>query len=405
MSASTVSDTSSGSRKTAGASGLAIYKSDGCVACHGAGGKGTARAPALAGVASKLSAARLSALLRAPNAAMQAGGMSAVKGSASEIVALVAYLRGLSSTAVAPVAVASAKTSNGAASAQPSPPTVTTSNPQSAAPSTPVGKTASVAKTTPAANATPVAKTSKPIATTDASATDTLPTDTLPKASAPPAAATDQRGAALFAANGCAACHGGDGVGTKTAPALTAVGKTLTPAALTGLLQHPNQKMRAGGMSAVALSATDLTALVAYIEHLGAPATSAAAAPAKGSSSPAKTTANASKPDSTPVTGGASARAMNALELRGHAVFVAHSCGTCHGMDGVGGSWAGPALANTGKSFPAAVIMTLLQHPTLRMKQGSMPSYSLSQAELNALAAYVSFISSKAAPQPRPASP
>jgi mono/diheme cytochrome c family protein len=67
-------------------------------------------------------------------------------------------------------------------------------------------------------------------------------------------------------------------------------------------------------------------------------------------------------------------------------------------MDGVGGSWAAPALANTGKSFPAAVIITMLQHPSARMQQGAMPSVSGSQAELAALAAYVSFISSKAAP-------
>lgn len=158
-------------------------------------------------------------------------------------------------------------------------------------------------------------------------------------------------------------------------------------------------------MPAVALSAADMTALVSYIEHLGAPATSAAAAPAKGSSSPARTTASASTTDSTLVVAGAagtSARPMTALELRGRTAFVAHSCGTCHGMDGVGGSWAGPALANTGKSFPAAVLVAMLKHPSVRMKQGGMPSYSFSQPELDALAAYVSFISSKAAARPPP---
>ncbi|CAN5197140.1 hypothetical protein BH09GEM1_BH09GEM1_40100 [soil metagenome] len=410
--ASAVSDTSSGSGsgrgKPSGASGLAIYQSDGCAACHGVGGTGTARAPALTGVGKKLSAARISALLRAPNAAMQAGGMPTVKGSATDVAALVAYLKSLPSTAVAPVAVA--KTSSGAASAQPSPSAVATSTPSAASPPTPVGKATSVANTTPvakattAANTTSGAKTSRPIATTVAGATDTLPTDTLATAAAAPAAATDQHGAAIFVARGCAACHGIGGIGTKTAPALTAVGKTLTPAAITNLLHHPNPRMQAGGMPAVAISAAEMTALVSYIEHLGTPATSAAAAAAKGSSSPAKTAANASKTDSTPVVAvaaGASARAMTPLELRGHTVFTAHSCGTCHGMDGVGGSWAAPALANTGKSFPTAVLVTMLKHPSVRMKQGAMPSFSFSQAELDALAAYVSFISSQAALAPQ----
>jgi mono/diheme cytochrome c family protein len=312
---------------------------------------------------------------------MRAGGMPATKGSTKDIAALVAYLKSLSSTSGARVASAKPNASSSAASAQPSPPTAATSNPPAAA--SPVA---------------PVAKTPTPAAVTVASAADTLP-----KAAAPPATSANQQGAAIFAAQGCAACHGIGGVGTKTAPALTAFSKTLSPAALTNLLQHPNQKMQAGGMPAVAVSATEMTALISYLQHLGAPVTATAAVPAKGSAAPASTSATLSTPDSTPVAAvvaGAPARPMNVGELRGHAVFVAHSCGTCHGMDGVGGSWAGPALANTGKGFPAAVIATMLRHPSARMVQGAMPTVSLSQGELDALAAYVSFISSKAATAP-----
>ncbi|MEP6991271.1 MAG: c-type cytochrome [bacterium] len=389
VSASTVSDTGSGSGKPSGAAGRAIYQSDGCAACHGAGGTGTARAPALTGVGAKLSAARISALLRTPNAAMVAGGMPPAKGSAKDIASLVAYLRSLSSTAVAHGAVASASAGAGTAATQAPPPAVSTTNPKATSPVTPVAKTP-----------TSVTKTSKPIATTAASATDTLP------AVASQAAATDQRGAAIFTARGCAACHGVGGVGTRSAPALTAFSKTLTPAALTSLLQHPNHKMQAGGMPAVAISATDMTALVSYLQHLGTPATSGAAVvAARGSSSPAQSAATVSKPDSTSTVAGASgtsARPMNQLELLGHMVFTAHSCATCHGRDGVGGSWAAPALANTGKSFPAVLLVTMLQHPTLRMRQGAMPAVSLSQGELDALAAYVSFISSKPPAPPAP---
>ena len=94
---------------------------------------------------------------------------------------------------------------------------------------------------------------------------------------------------------------------------------------------------------------------------------------------------------------------MNALELRGQMAFAAHSCATCHGVNGVRGTWAGPALANTGKNFPAALLTTLLQHPTARMQQGGMPPYALSTSERNAVAAYVAFISaSKPAPTPSP---
>jgi ubiquinol-cytochrome c reductase cytochrome b subunit len=369
------------SGKMSGSSGRAVYQSDGCTACHGDGGKGTARAPALIGVGNKLSAGSLSALLQNPNAAMVAGGMPPAKGSAKDIASLVAYVRSLSSAAVATGQVASA---SGAGAAKQAPPAT--------------GSAATTPAAPPAATPTAVAKTPTAVA----GATDTLPA----------APAADQRGAAIFTARGCAACHGIGGVGTKTAPALAAVSKTLTPAALTTLLQHPNHKMTAGGMPAVAISATDMTALVAYLQRLGAPATSVAAAPAaiaKVTSSPAKPTANASKSDSTPVAAvapgapGTAARPMNVLELHGQDVFGAHSCGTCHGVDGVGGSWAAPALANTGKNFPTALLITLLQHPSVRMRQGAMPIVSVNPAELDALAAYVSFISSKPAPtSPRP---
>jgi hypothetical protein len=72
-------------------------------------------------------------------------------------------------------------------------------------------------------------------------------------------------------------------------------------------------------------------------------------------------------------------------------------------MNGVRGTWVAPALANTGKNFPPALLTTLLQHPTARMQRGGMPQVALSAADLNALVAYVAFISaSKVAPRPSP---
>jgi mono/diheme cytochrome c family protein len=117
--------------------------------------------------------------------------------------------------------------------------------------------------------------------------------------------------------------------------------------------------MKAGGMTPLRASAADLAALVAYLNSLGT--------------------------------------------VRGQSVFADHSCATCHGVNGIRGTWAAPALANTGKNFPPAPLITLLQHPTARMRQGGMPPVALRPDELNALAAYVAFISaSKPASTPTP---
>jgi hypothetical protein len=155
-------------------------------------------------------------------------------------------------------------------------------------------------------------------------------------------------------------------------------------------------------MPAIVLSATDMTAPISWLEHLGSGNVSR-----RGYGQRIllrrKAAASAAMPGSTPagaVVAGASARPMCPLELRGHAVFVAHSCGTYHGMDGVGGSWAVPALADTGKSFPAPLLVTMLQQPSVRMKRGAMPIVSGSPAELASLAALVSFLSSNEAPAP-----
>ena len=380
-----------------------LFQSDGCAACHGVGGKGTPRAVALLDVGSKFSSAQLTALLRTPSKAMTAGGMPPVPGTA--IASLVAYLGSLKSAAGAHgQAVA-----NKAAPAVQAPQTVAAGSP----PPTPRPAAATSPQTaaaSPAATATPPAAT-----TTQAVATATPATTS---AGAPPA--NSQRGAALFTARGCAACHGLGGVGTKTAPALIAFSKTVTPAALTTLLEHPNQKMQSGGMPATNLSAADMSALVAYLQHLGGPVAATGTVAAKPTATsptgtpPANKSPNAAdtaggqviaavSPGDSSSGGAAPPRSMNALELRGQMAFAAHSCATCHGVNGVRGSWAGPALANTGKNFPAALLTTLLQHPTARMRQGGMPPYALSASELNAVAAYVAFISaSKPATTPPP---
>jgi mono/diheme cytochrome c family protein len=323
---------------------------------------------------SKFSSPQLIALLHTPTAAMTAGGMPRVSGTTAEIASLVAYLRSLKSTGTArgqavgsKVVVPPVQVLQAPAPGSPGPPT-----------------------TPPTAAATSAA--AKP------------PSEVPPPAAAAPASATvgqstnsqAQRGEAFFVARGCTACHGIGGVGTKTGPALAAFSKTLTSAALTSLLQHPNQKMKAGGMPATNMSAADMSALVAYLQHLGSPVTAPpATAAATRASAPGQPATAGTLSDSTLAATGAAKRPMNLLEFRGQSVFAAHLCATCHGTNGVRGTWAAPPLANTGKNFPPALLITLLQHPTARMRQGGMPAVSIRGGELDALVAYIAFISAQ----------
>jgi ubiquinol-cytochrome c reductase cytochrome b subunit len=72
--------------------GKGIFNDRGCSACHGDNGTGTALAPSLMGITSKLPQDRLIALLHNPNSRMKAGGMPAVDASSDEMKALLAYL-------------------------------------------------------------------------------------------------------------------------------------------------------------------------------------------------------------------------------------------------------------------------------------------------------------------------
>jgi mono/diheme cytochrome c family protein len=76
--------------------GQALFQSNACGTCHGAGGvNGTVAAPGLAGTASLLPPATLESLLRHYSARMREGGMPSISFSAKEIQAIVAYIRAL----------------------------------------------------------------------------------------------------------------------------------------------------------------------------------------------------------------------------------------------------------------------------------------------------------------------
>jgi ubiquinol-cytochrome c reductase cytochrome b subunit len=75
--------------------GRQIFTAQGCVACHGEGGAGTALAVKLTGIGQKLPADELARLIRHPNARMTAGGMPPFPLADDQMKALIAYLDSL----------------------------------------------------------------------------------------------------------------------------------------------------------------------------------------------------------------------------------------------------------------------------------------------------------------------
>src|SRR6202790_2293496 len=77
------------------AKGKTIFEAQSCNACHGDGGVGTAAAPALVGIAAKLSPDQMAARLQHPTAKMTAGGMPPVDLPSDDLKALIAYMQSL----------------------------------------------------------------------------------------------------------------------------------------------------------------------------------------------------------------------------------------------------------------------------------------------------------------------
>ena len=324
--------------------GKEMFRNRACFACHGESGAGTQRAPSLIGIGAKFSAAQLTKVLRNPTARMQAGGMGAVTASDQDLNYLVTYLRNLKPTGAAKLA-----------QSEPPRPTPTATS----------GVQGTVTSGPPTAETRPL---SQLPATKPGSSTEALNPQI-------------KQGRAIFDVRGCAACHGIAGTGTQIAPALASAGQRMQPPELASLLQHPNQRMRDGGMPPVNINEQSMSALVAYVRNLGTPppASSVRGEVVSG------TSASAVVPPVQPP--------MNNLELRGKSVFEAHRCGSCHGPAGVGGTAAAPALAGTGGSLPPELLAQMLRHHTERMQQGGMPPVSVTDRELKALVAYIGYIS------------
>jgi ubiquinol-cytochrome c reductase cytochrome b subunit len=75
--------------------GQSLFTAQGCNACHGENGAGTAAAPKLTGIGNKYDSAKLDSLLKSPTSAMQLGGMTPVDLKQEDLDALVAYVQSL----------------------------------------------------------------------------------------------------------------------------------------------------------------------------------------------------------------------------------------------------------------------------------------------------------------------
>ncbi|MCU1312589.1 MAG: Cytochrome b/b6 domain protein [Acidobacteriaceae bacterium] len=319
--------------------GQQTFGQHGCAACHGPTGEG-GRAPAIAPLIARRSDAQLLEVFKAPNAKMKAGGMQAVAGTPAELTSLVAYLR----------------TVRGALPA----------------------KQNEVADTSLSPN--PGAAPAVALTATQSSA--------VASAVSPPSIDSSP-GRAVFISQGCAACHGSNGGGTRFAPTLIAASIKFPGDVLPNLLHHPDAKMRSGGMPPVTANAAEMKQLVSYISGLGAPAPPPATAPVTSGQRAASVTSPATIGASAPPLHAAVPTPLSPLALRGGQVFEHYSCQTCHGAGGLNGTAAAPGLAGTASILPASTLENLLRHHSTQMKNGNMPPTNMNASDMKALIAFV----------------
>ncbi len=327
------------------AAGQEVFETHACSACHGTAGAGTARAPALAPLVANLPDTQLAELLRNPNGKMRAGGMSPLVATPEQEKSMIVYLRSLS----------------------PASPAIAQQQAEPPAPRAPEIASAPAPALPPpsaAATAAPVA------APSVASVT-----------------ASTAGGRAIFVANGCAACHGQNAGGTHFAPSLIGVGQRFPGPQLPNLLRHPEKRMRDGGMPPVNVDDAHLQLLVTYLSGLG----SNPAAPSPGMQ-PAGAPSSANPASGVPAASLTVAQAPQPLSpdaLRGKVIFQRNRCETCHGVGGLTGTVAAPALAGTASILPAATLEDLLRHHSKRMQQGGMPLTNMNGKEMNAIVAFI----------------
>lgn len=359
-------EASSGAAVASGATlqaGEQIFQSHACAACHGPAGAGTPRVPPLAGLIAGQSDAQLSTLLHHPDAKMRAGGMPPLAASPDEEKSLIAYLRSLHpanrAAASSKAATASAPTEQEAAAGSPA----------SSAPSRPAQPTQPSQPGQPAASAAANVPEQSPAAL----------------------------GRAIFVANGCAACHGPNGTGTRFAPSLVGITNKFPGAKLPYLLHHPTSKMRDGGMPVVNVHGDDMQHLVAYLASLGTPqpgnpnaaASTYAVAGVAGNAALRQAPAAGNQTGGSPASAPSAPPPLSPAALRGQKIFQHNSCEACHGIGGLHGTVAAPPLAGTASILPASVLENLLRHHSIQMQKGGMPLTNMNARDMRDLVAYI----------------
>ena len=333
------------------AAGQQMFQSHACFACHGVAGAGTARAPALAGPVAKLSNEQLIELLQNPDPKMRAGGMTPLVATPAQVTSLVSYLRAIPRVTAAPARAAVV-----------------------------AGEIATEGNTGVAVEGLKSTMTPTPA---------TVPAIS-PSVASKAVPASIGRG--LFVANGCAACHGPNGEGTRFAPTLTGIVRKYPTIQLAGLLRHPSNKMRDGGMPAINLPDASLQQLVAYLSSLGAaPSVLATGSAHPSAVQPAPTPGSSTQ--SAEVTRAATEQ-LNALALtpeaqHGRAIFERNNCETCHGIGGLSGTVAAPGLSGTASILPTQTLEDLLRHHSKSMQRGGMPLTNMNTRDMNAIVAFI----------------
>ncbi len=366
------------------AEGRGIFQAHGCSGCHGDVGAGTMVAPNLTGITTKIPQPQLIALLHNPNAAMRAGHMPAVDISPSNMSALLAYLGVIGTSA------ANVQASSGAST-------------QSSAANAATNETALPAASSLASSAAPGGQ-----------------PQTAPSA-AP--STTIAAGRQLYQEHACSACHGPTGEGGR-APALAPLIARLSNDQLTQLLPHPNARMTAGGMPPFVGSADELGSLASYLRSLRAPQKPSQQQPEQ-QPAPQQNTAEATvqggsvrypemAPTSTagssrPTTSNVAPQASSASPVSasatqpspGRALFLSQGCAACHGPTAHGTQFA-PSLVGVTRKFPGDKLPYLIRHPNAKMRAGGMPTFNLSDTQMEQLVAYLSSLNTAPVAAPTP---
>jgi ubiquinol-cytochrome c reductase cytochrome b subunit len=84
-------------------------------------------------------------------------------------------------------------------------------------------------------------------------------------------------------------------------------------------------------------------------------------------------------------------RKMTDAESKGALLFVSEMCVGCHGPEGKGGAGLFP-LPNLDTAFPGDALAAVLRAPNKKMAEGGMPPVALKGDDLDALIAYLRFV-------------